>query len=101
MRSVPLKRNTYVKLSNGVEKDNVAWEILKPLYGRSTAWGAWCETIRDFLANDCVRGVTSLDKSVFFRTQQGFGYGYGGEFRDPNLPNLDNGILKGEWKFRD
>ena len=39
-------------------------------------------------------GVTSLDKSVFFWTQQGFDYGYGVKFRDPNPPNLDKGILK-------
>ena len=29
----------------------------------------------------------------------GFEYGYGGEFRDPNSPNLDNGILKANAKF--
>ena len=38
--------------------------------------------------------VTSLDKSVFFWTPQGFGYGYGKGFRDPNTENLDNGIIK-------
>ena len=39
-------------------------------------------------------GVTSLYKSVFFWTQQGFGYCYGKGFRDRNTPNLDKGILK-------
>ena len=38
--------------------------------------------------------VSSLDKSVCFWTQHGFGYGYGGKFRDPDLTNLDKGILK-------
>ena len=33
--------------------------------------------------SECVRGgVTSLDKSVFLCAQRGFGYGYGGGFRD-------------------
>ena len=36
--------------------------------------------------------VTSLDKSVFFRTQQGFGYDYGVAYREPNSTNLDKGI---------
>ena len=44
-------------------------------------------------------GVTSLDKSVFFRTQQGFGYGYGKGFRDQNTTNLDKGILKANEDF--
>ena len=44
-------------------------------------------------------GSYTMDKSVFFRTQQRFGYGYewgggGGGFRDPNQTNLGNGILK-------
>ena len=41
-----------------------------------------------------VWGVTTLDKSVFFRTQQGFGYGYGKGFRYQITQNLDKGILK-------
>ena len=36
----------------------------------------------------------SVDKSVFFRTQQALGYDYGRDFRDPNPPDLDKGILK-------
>ena len=44
--------------------------------------------------------VTSLDKSVFFRTQQWFGYGYGGgRFRDPDPKNLRNGTLKVNGNF--
>ena len=39
-------------------------------------------------------GVTPLDKSVFFWTQQGFYYGYGVGFRGENTSNLDSGILK-------
>ena len=93
-----LKRDAYVKLPALVEKDNVYWAILKPLYGFITARKDWCETIRDFLANERV-GVNSLDKSVFFRTQQGFGYGYGKGFRDQNTPYLYNGILKVEGDF--
>ena len=92
LRSGPLKRDTYAKLPDGVEKDNVARKLLKPSYGLCTACKDRCETIRDFLANGRVRGVTSLGKSVFFWTQQGSDYGYGGEFRDPNSPNMDKGI---------
>ena len=44
-------------------------------------------------------GGTSLDKSVFFRTQQGFEYGYGKGFRDPNTSNLDKGIFKANEDF--
>ena len=40
------------------------------------------------------RKLLPLDKSVFFWTQQGFGYGYGKGFRDQNTPNLDKGALK-------
>ena len=43
--------------------------------------------------------VTSLDKSVFFWTRQGFEYGYGGKFRDPNSKNLDKGILNANGNF--
>ena len=78
-----------------MEKDNVTRKLLNPLYGLSTACKDWYETIRDFLSNECVGwGVTSLDKSVFFRTQQGFDYCYGEGFRGKNTPNLYKGILK-------
>ena len=43
--------------------------------------------------------VTSLAKSVFPRTRQGFSYGYGEGFRDQNTPNLDNGALKANEGF--
>ena len=43
--------------------------------------------------------VTSRDKSVFFWTQQGLGYGYGEGFRGQNTPNLDKGILKADADF--
>ena len=43
---------------------------------------------------ECGGKVTSVDKSVFFWTHQGFGYGYGKGFRGQNTPNLGNGILK-------
>ena len=42
----------------------------------------------------CVCGGTSIDNSVFCRTQRGFGYGYGSGFLDRNNPSLDKGILK-------
>ena len=72
--------------------------LLKPRYGLSTDCKDWYEAIRDFLANDCVcvwaGEVTSLDKSVFFWTRQGFDYGYGRGFRDQNNTNLDKRIFK-------
>ena len=43
--------------------------------------------------------VTAMDKSVFFWAQQGFGYGYGGKFRDPNSPSHDKEILKANGNF--
>ena len=46
-----------------------------------------------------VREVTSLDKSVIFWTQHGFGYGYGGKFGDPKSPSLDKVILKVSGNF--
>ena len=74
-----------------------------PLYGRITACKDWRGTIRDFLSEEwagvCVGGVTSLDKSVFFWTQQGFGHGYGKEFRVHNTTNLDKGIFKAHEAF--
>ena len=33
LSSEPLKRVAYAKLPDGVEKGNVAWKLLKPLYG--------------------------------------------------------------------
>ena len=45
------------------------------------------------------RKLLPLDKSVFFWTQQGFGYGYGKGFRDRNAPNLNNGIMKANEDF--
>ena len=71
LRSVASKRDTFAKLPDVVEKDNVSWKLLKPLYGLSTACKDWCETILDFIAQECGAKVTSLDKWVFFRTQQG------------------------------
>ena len=70
LMSEPLKRDTYVKLPDWAEKGNVSRVLLNPLYGLSTACKEWCETIRDFLAKECVGKVTSLDKSVFFWTQK-------------------------------
>ena len=69
LRSEPLKRDTYVQLPKGVEKDNVAWELLKPLYGLSTACKDWYKTIRNFLSKECGGKVAALGKSVFFWTQ--------------------------------
>ena len=94
MRSGPLRRDTYVKLPEGVEKGNIARKLLKPLYGMSTACKDWYGAIRNFLANECGGEVTSLDKSVFFRTRQWSDYGYGKGFRDLNNTNLDKCVLK-------
>ena len=94
LRSVPLKRDTYVKLPDVVEKENAAWKLLNPLYGLSAECKDWYKTIRDFLAKECGRKLTSLDKSVFLRNQQGVEYGYGGKLHDPSQTNLDKAILK-------
>ena len=94
LRSVPLKRDTYVKLPDVVEKENSARNLLKPLYGMSTACKGWHETIRDFLEKECGRDVTSLWKSVLCWAQRGFDYGYGEKFRAPDQTNLDRCILK-------
>ena len=66
LRSEPLERDTYVKLPEGVEQENVAWKLLKPLYGLSTACKDWYRTLRNFLIEECGGKATSLDKSVFF-----------------------------------
>ena len=89
-----LERDTYANLPEWVEKDDVAWELLNPLYGAITACKDWRGAIRDFLAEEFGWGVTSLGKSVFFWAQQGFGYGYWEKFRGPNLANLGKCILK-------
>ena len=69
LRSGPLERESYVQLPLGAEKGNFAWEILKPLYGLSTACEYWYKTIRNFLANEFGGNVTSLDKSAFGRNK--------------------------------
>ena len=66
-----LKRDTYAKLPDGVEKGNIARKLLKPLYGSSTACEDWYEPIRDLLAKECVGEVASLGQSVFCWTQHG------------------------------
>ena len=87
LREAPQRRG-------GVANSNIARKLLKPLYGLSTACKDWYKTIRDFLAKECGPDVTSVNESVFSPTQQGFDYGYGVKFRDPNLPHPDIGILK-------
>ena len=52
LRSGPLKRDTYAKLPDGVEKVNISRKLLNPAYGLSTACKDWFETIQDFLANE-------------------------------------------------
>ena len=71
LRSEPLERETeretYVQWPKGVEDDKVAWELMKPLYGLSTACNDGCETLRKFPAGECGGGkVTSLARFVFF-----------------------------------
>ena len=69
----------------------MAWKLLKPLYGLSTACKDWYETMRDFLAAECGGGgggeVTSMGKSVFFWARRGIGYLYGGDFAIPTKRN--------------
>ena len=65
LRSEPLKRDTYAQLPKGAEKDNVAWKLLKPLYGLSTACKDRYATIRDFIPNEFGGKATSFGKSVF------------------------------------
>ena len=41
LMSKPLERNTYAKLPDGADQDNVAWGLIKPLYGLRTACKDW------------------------------------------------------------
>ena len=70
---------------------------MKPLYGPSTAREDWHGTIRG--CEELGRGFTSVGKSVFFWTQQGFDYGYGGKFRDAYQTILEKGILRENANF--
>ena len=72
--SGPLTRDTYANLPDGVAEGNIGWDLLNPLYGLSTACKDWCGIIRDSPENECGLEVTSVDESVFFRTQQWFNY---------------------------
>ena len=54
LMSGPLKRDTFVKLPQWAEKDNVARKLLKAAYGLRTACEDWYKAIRDFLATECV-----------------------------------------------
>ena len=54
LRSVPLRRDAYALLPDGVESGNIAWDISKPLYGLITACKNWRNAIRDFLEEECV-----------------------------------------------
>ena len=93
LRSGPLKRETYAGISNVVEKENVAWGLLKPMYGIITSREVGRKSSRDFLEEERGGEVEQSVKSVFFWVQQGFRYGYGGRFRDPDQTNMDKGIL--------
>ena len=74
--------------ANGEEEDNVAWGILKHLYGLSTDCKDWYKTIRVVPAIEFGGGVTSLDKSVCFWTKKGFEYGYGMGFLGKKYPRI-------------
>ena len=65
LRSVRLKRDAYANLPEVVEKDNVSWKLLKPLYGPITDCKDWREAIRGFLEEEC-GGVTSLANRYSF-----------------------------------
>ena len=90
-------RNFRMVWAGGV--GDVDWEISKPQYGMSTSCNDWYGTVRGFLAEECGWGVTPLDKYVFPRSPQWFGYGYEKQFRYPNQTNMDNGILKANVNF--
>merc|ERR1712112_657617 len=54
----------------------------------------WYRTISNFLTDECGGKVASLDKSVFFWTQEGFSYEYGRRYRDPNKNNIGKNEFK-------
>ena len=83
LRSAPLSRDNDGGLPLGAGCGNAACELLKPLYGISTDCKDCCATIRDYRAKGCGWGVSSMDRSVFPWTQQGFSYIYGNEYRAP------------------
>ena len=97
-----LQRETYAKLPYGVEKGNIAWKLLKPLYGLSTACKDWCETIRDFLAEVCGAHVTQWINRYSFGLNKGLAMGmvcvYVG-FRCTDTENLDRCIFKVDGNF--
>ena len=99
LRSKPLGGNTYVKLPDGAGQDNLACGDNKALYGLSTVCKGWYRTIRNFLTDECGGEVTSLDKSVFFWAKEGFSYGYGRRYRNPNQANLDKNEFKANGNF--
>ena len=77
----------------------MACELLKPLYGLSTACKGWYRTLRNFSIEECGGKVASLDKSVSFWTKEGFSYDYGRNYRDPNRANLGNNEFKANGNF--
>ena len=83
LRSAPLRRDTYVKLPDVVEKGKADCGLLTPLYGMSTSRKDLRETIRDFLAKEYGCEASSVDKPAVFWPQQGFGYDYGGGLSRP------------------
>ena len=98
LRSGHLQRETYLELPDGVRWGCVVRYLSKPMRGLSTACKGWSGTILGCLDGEC-GGVTSMDKSVFFRNQQGLDYEDGERLRDPNRTNLGNGILKAGANF--
>ena len=93
LRSGTLERDVYAQVPRWVEKGNIAWDLLKPVYGLDTAGNDLGGNMRNILAKECVGGTTPIDKSVLFWTKK-IEYEYGVGFRDQNTSSSDQGILK-------
>ena len=55
--------------------------------------------MRNYLTQECGGKCTTLDKSVLFWAQKGFGYEYGTGLRDKDIANLDKNIFKAHESF--
>ena len=53
VRSGPLELDTYAQLPRGVEKGNISWKLLKPVYGLRAAGKDRGGNIRNIAAKEC------------------------------------------------